>query len=98
MAVGPALDQHHLTGLLRAPYKASSAICRAPKPREYSRNPEPRAERIERLTPALSLLLQVDGLIVPCLVEQCTPHGAPTRSGDLVPACQPVQFAELAFF
>ena len=50
------------------------AICRAPKPREHSRNPEPCAERIERLTPALSLLLQVDGLIVPCLVELCTPH------------------------
>ena len=29
---------------------------------------------IERLTPALSLLLQVDGLIVSGLVELCTPH------------------------
>jgi hypothetical protein len=40
----------------------------------HSRNPELRAERIERLTPALSLLLQINWLIVPGLVELCTPH------------------------
>ena len=49
-------------------------IRRAPKPREQSQNPAPLVERIERLTPALSLLLQVDGLIVSGLVELCTPH------------------------
>src|SRR6516164_7088693 len=56
------------------PTWVSVRICRAPKPREQSQNPEPLAERIKRLTPALSLLLQVDGLVVSGLVELCTPH------------------------
>jgi hypothetical protein len=47
-------------------------ICRAPK--RTAGIPEPGAERIERLTSALSLLLQVDGLIVSGLVKLCTPY------------------------
>jgi hypothetical protein len=52
-------------------YKASSA--HLPNARAYSRNPEPRAERVERLTPSV-LLLQIDGLVMPSLVELCAPH------------------------
>jgi hypothetical protein len=51
-------------------YKAS----RAHLPSVQAARAQPRAERIERLTPALSPLVQVDGLIVSGLVELCTPH------------------------
>ena len=50
------------------------AFAERPSPARHSRNPEPRAGWIERLRPALSLLLQVDGLIVSGLVELCTPY------------------------
>src|SRR6516225_11897160 len=50
------------------------AFAERPSHARHSRNPEPRAGRIERLRPALSLLLQVDGLIVSGLVELCTPY------------------------
>ena len=50
------------------------AFAERPSHARHSRNPEPRAGRIERLRPALSLLLQVGGLIVSGLVELCTPY------------------------
>ena len=44
-----------------------------PNARAYGRNQEPRAERVERLTPSV-LLLQIDGLVMSSLVELCAPH------------------------
>ena len=71
-ASGFALGSTANRSLGQRAYKASSA--HLPCVQAHNRNPEPRAKRIERLTPARSLLLQVDGLIVSGLVELCTPH------------------------
>ena len=69
-ALGSAADR----SLGQRVYKASGAHLPSAQATRAQPESEPRAERIERLAPALSPLLQVDGLIVSGLVELCTPH------------------------